>query len=108
MSTGRVIGIGGVFFKSNENKQLGAWYSQNLGIEGDSCGAHFKWRAFDRPEVERLTTWSVCLPPTPPTSIPARSPHRSETRGLRLRSLRLDLRSRRQQDRTLGTAGRRL
>jgi predicted enzyme related to lactoylglutathione lyase len=59
MDKGRVIGIGGVFFKSKENKQLGAWYSENLGIAQDSSGVLFKWRAFDRPEVEHLTTWSV-------------------------------------------------
>jgi predicted enzyme related to lactoylglutathione lyase len=59
MGTGRVIGIGGVFFKSKENKQLGAWYSENLGIEQNSWGTLFKWRSFDHPEVEHLTTWSV-------------------------------------------------
>ncbi len=59
MATGRVIGIGGVFFKSKDNKNLGAWYSENLGIAQDSSGVLFKWRAFDRPEVEYLTTWSV-------------------------------------------------
>ncbi len=59
MSTGRVIGIGGVFFKSKENKELGAWYSENLGIEQNSWGTLFKWRSFDHPEVEHLTTWSV-------------------------------------------------
>ena len=59
MCSGRVIGICGVFFKSKENKKLGAWYSQNLGINQDSSGVLFKWRAFDQPEVERFTAWSV-------------------------------------------------
>jgi catechol 2,3-dioxygenase-like lactoylglutathione lyase family enzyme len=59
MASGRVIGIGGVFFKSKENKQLGAWYSENLGINQDSSGGLFKWRSFDRPEVEHITAWSV-------------------------------------------------
>jgi catechol 2,3-dioxygenase-like lactoylglutathione lyase family enzyme len=59
MGTGRVIGIGGVFFKSKENKKLGAWYSENLGINQDPSGVLFQWRAFDQPEVEHLTTWSV-------------------------------------------------
>jgi catechol 2,3-dioxygenase-like lactoylglutathione lyase family enzyme len=59
MGTGRVIGIGGVFFKSRENKQLGAWYSENLGIAQDSSGVLFQWRSFDQPGIEHLTTWSV-------------------------------------------------
>src|ERR1700722_13836894 len=59
MGTGRVIGIGGVFFKSKENKKLGTWYSENLGIAQDSSGVLFKWRSFDQPGIEHLTTWSV-------------------------------------------------
>jgi predicted enzyme related to lactoylglutathione lyase len=59
MGTGRVIGIGGIFFKSKENKQLGAWYSENLGIEQGPAGVLFKWRSFDQPEVEQMTVWSV-------------------------------------------------
>jgi catechol 2,3-dioxygenase-like lactoylglutathione lyase family enzyme len=59
MGTGRVIGIGGVFFKSQENKKLGAWYSENLGIEQDSGNAIFKWHSFDQPEVEQVTAWSI-------------------------------------------------
>jgi predicted enzyme related to lactoylglutathione lyase len=59
MGTGRVIGIGGVFFKSKENKQLSAWYSENLGIAQDPSGILFKWRLFDQPEVEHCTVWSV-------------------------------------------------
>jgi predicted enzyme related to lactoylglutathione lyase len=59
MGSGRVIGIGGVFFKSKENKQLGAWYAENLGINQNSSGVLFQWRSFDQPEIEHMTTWSV-------------------------------------------------
>ncbi len=56
---GRVIGIGGVFLKSKDRAQLSSWYSDNLGIEQESHGGMFKWRSFERPEVEHLTAWSV-------------------------------------------------
>ncbi len=57
--TGRVIGIGGVFFKSADQERLRAWYGENLGIEHGTDGAQFPWRRADRPEVEHLTVWSV-------------------------------------------------
>jgi catechol 2,3-dioxygenase-like lactoylglutathione lyase family enzyme len=56
---GRVIGIGGVFFKSADRERLHAWYAENLGFSGGEDGFEFKWREPDRPEVERLTAWSV-------------------------------------------------
>jgi predicted enzyme related to lactoylglutathione lyase len=59
MERGRVIGIGGLFFKSKERDQLTAWYSNHLGIEHGPSGAFFKWRSFDNPEVEQMTIWSV-------------------------------------------------
>jgi predicted enzyme related to lactoylglutathione lyase len=58
-SPGRVIGIGGVFLKSKDRAQLSSWYSDNLGIEQNSDGGMFKWRSFDRPQVEHLTAWSI-------------------------------------------------
>jgi predicted enzyme related to lactoylglutathione lyase len=59
MGSGRVIGIGGIFFKSKEKEQLSAWYADQLGIGGDESGAMFKWRSFDNPQVEHITAWSV-------------------------------------------------
>lgn len=56
---GRVIGIGGVFFKSPDQGRLRTWYGENLGIEHGTGGAQFPWRRADRPEVEHLTVWSV-------------------------------------------------
>jgi catechol 2,3-dioxygenase-like lactoylglutathione lyase family enzyme len=56
---GRVIGIGGVFFKSANRDTLNSWYAQNLGLQTGSDGFAFKWRAHDRPEVERGTVWSL-------------------------------------------------
>jgi catechol 2,3-dioxygenase-like lactoylglutathione lyase family enzyme len=56
---GRVIGIGGVFFKSADQERLNTWYADNLGLVRAPEGFGFKWRAQDRPEVERFTAWCV-------------------------------------------------
>ena len=53
---GKVIGIGGVFLKSPDQKRLGAWYAENLGIAQD---AMFKWLSRENPAREHLTVWSV-------------------------------------------------
>jgi predicted enzyme related to lactoylglutathione lyase len=58
-SRGRVIGIGGVFFKSADHAALRAWYGENLGIHHGADGMMFPWRAADQPDVERFTIWSV-------------------------------------------------
>ncbi len=35
----RAIGIGGVFFKCDNRKGLGAWYAEHLGLEIDDLGS---------------------------------------------------------------------
>lgn len=37
----KVLGIGGIFFKSPDPARLRAWYAQWLGIAGDEYGAMF-------------------------------------------------------------------
>jgi predicted enzyme related to lactoylglutathione lyase len=37
----RVIGIGGIFFKSNDPKKLSEWYQKHLGIHNEGWGAQF-------------------------------------------------------------------
>ena len=56
---GRVLGIGGLFFKSKDHAGLRSWYAQNLGIDSGEYGASFKWRAHDHPETEHQTAWSI-------------------------------------------------
>jgi len=56
---GRVLGIGGVFLKSSDQKQLSAWYAGNLGIEQGPYGSQFNWRAHDDPNREMVTAWNV-------------------------------------------------
>ena len=55
----RVIGIGGIFFKSRDPDKLREWYRAHLGIESKKDeGATFRWRRIDDPKSERYTVWS--------------------------------------------------
>ena len=58
-SPGRILGIGGIFFKSAAHPQLRAWYTEKLGIEQEPHGALFKWRSHQSPEREHFTVWSI-------------------------------------------------
>lgn len=37
----RVIGIGGIFFKSKDPKALSEWYNKHLGVANEGWGAQF-------------------------------------------------------------------
>jgi catechol 2,3-dioxygenase-like lactoylglutathione lyase family enzyme len=54
----RVTGIGGIFFKSDDPKALGAWYRDHLGLDvTDWGGAIFNWGG---PGSEKgMTIWSL-------------------------------------------------
>jgi predicted enzyme related to lactoylglutathione lyase len=56
----RVVGIGGVFFKSEDPKALGAWYEKHLGITPapDGSGVSFHWRHEGDPERKGQTVWA--------------------------------------------------
>ncbi|RYU93148.1 VOC family protein [Emticicia agri] len=55
----RVIGIGGIFFKSEDTDALRSWYNKHLGIESESWGGVFEWRRKDNPDDVTYTAWSV-------------------------------------------------
>ena len=56
----RVMGIGGIFFKASDPKNLKAWYSKHLGITAsDESGTVFEWRTNERPDQKGHTVWSV-------------------------------------------------
>jgi hypothetical protein len=59
MELGRVIGIGGVFFKSDDHAALREWYARNFGIECGQHGAAFKWRSADEEAREHSTAWGI-------------------------------------------------
>src|SRR6478672_11775696 len=56
---GRILGIGGVFFKSANRDQTRDWYSKHLGITDKGGGAMLPWREHDDPQKEHVTVWTV-------------------------------------------------
>lgn len=55
----RVTGIGGIFFKARDPKQLGTWYKKHLGIPVEGWGGWgFEWRDTNDPKVKGHTIWS--------------------------------------------------
>src|SRR5215470_7645069 len=56
---GRILGIGGVFFKSANRDQTREWYSKHLGIADKGQGAMLPWREHDDTQKEHVTVWSV-------------------------------------------------
>lgn len=56
---GRILGVGGIFFKSANQQQLQAWYAKNLGLADSGQGVMLPWREQDNPEREQMTVWSI-------------------------------------------------
>ena len=56
---GRILGIGGVFFKSANRNQMREWYSKNLGLADKGQGVTFPWREHDDPQKEHVTAWTI-------------------------------------------------
>jgi predicted enzyme related to lactoylglutathione lyase len=57
----RVTGIGGIFFKANDPKKLGAWYKKHLGLNVEEYGGvTFREGASldQQPKREAYTVWS--------------------------------------------------
>jgi phosphoglycerate dehydrogenase-like enzyme/predicted enzyme related to lactoylglutathione lyase len=52
----RVTGIGGVFFKAANPKELVAWYGKHLGLKTDDYGSTFWWK--DKNGNNCSTQWS--------------------------------------------------
>jgi catechol 2,3-dioxygenase-like lactoylglutathione lyase family enzyme len=56
----RVIGIGGVFFRSSDPERLYTWYEKHLGIRRIPAGiVFFPWREAGEENKERMTVWSL-------------------------------------------------
>jgi catechol 2,3-dioxygenase-like lactoylglutathione lyase family enzyme len=56
---GRILGIGGVFFKSANRDQMREWYSKHLGLADQGAGVMLPWREHDDPQKEHVTVWTV-------------------------------------------------
>ena len=56
---GRILGIGGVFFKSANRDQMRKWYAVHLGLADKGQGAMLPWREHGNPQQEHVTVWTV-------------------------------------------------
>jgi catechol 2,3-dioxygenase-like lactoylglutathione lyase family enzyme len=56
---GRILGIGGIFFKSANQQQTRDWYGKHLGLADKGEGVTMPWREKDNPEKEHVTVWTV-------------------------------------------------
>ena len=56
---GRILGIGGIFFKSANRDQVREWYAKHLGLADKGQGAMLPWREHDDPQKEHVTVWTV-------------------------------------------------
>src|SRR5258708_9190308 len=56
---GRILGIGGGFFKSANRDQMREWYSKHLGLAYKSEGAMLPWPAHDDPPKGQVTVSTV-------------------------------------------------
>lgn len=54
----RVTGLGGVFFKCEDNEAQKQWYKKHLGIDSNQYGGMFTWRDMDHPEKKCSTAWN--------------------------------------------------
>lgn len=59
MNDPKIIGIGGVFFKSEAPEILKKWYAQHLGLVLNPYGATFEMRHTKNPEKTKYIHWSV-------------------------------------------------
>jgi len=58
-SQGRVLGIGGIFFKAADQTKTREWYATHLGLVDRGGGVMLPWREHDNPEKEHVTVWST-------------------------------------------------
>jgi predicted enzyme related to lactoylglutathione lyase len=55
----RVTGIGGIFFKCENPKQLLEWYNKHLGIKQEGESGIFEWKEIDKPDSIAQTVFGV-------------------------------------------------
>ena len=56
--TGRVTGIGGIFFKCKDPGKMNAWYKTHLGVNTNQYGAVFEWRLATDSTKKGFTEWN--------------------------------------------------
>jgi len=56
---GRAVGIGGIFFRSEDPKASRAWYAKNLGLNADmQWGTSFEWLQAPEGTKKGFTLWN--------------------------------------------------
>jgi len=58
-SEGRILGIGGIFFKAADQAKTREWYAKHLGLVDKGQGFMLPWRERDDPQQEHVTVWST-------------------------------------------------
>ena len=53
-----MTGIGGIFFRAKQSKEIMKWYGDNLGLALDDYGSAFEFRNANRPEEINYLRWS--------------------------------------------------
>lgn len=53
----KVTGLGGIFFKCENPKDMNEWYAKNLGLATSDYGTTFEWQRADDPSKKGSTTW---------------------------------------------------
>ncbi|HTQ55804.1 MAG TPA: VOC family protein [Bryobacteraceae bacterium] len=56
---GRILGIGGIFFKSANRDQMREWYAKHLGLADKGQGVMLPWREHNDPQKEHVTVWTI-------------------------------------------------
>lgn len=59
MSKKRVTGVGGIFFKSKNPKDLTKWYGEHLGLNVNEYGSMFEFRQGAHPDKKGYLQWSA-------------------------------------------------
>lgn len=54
----KVTGIGGIFFKCKDPKNMMEWYKTHLGMNTNGYGATFEWREAEDSTKKGSTQWS--------------------------------------------------
>ncbi len=54
----RVTGIGGIFFKCDDPKQVKEWYKKHLGFNTDQWGCTFEFKKLEDPSKSGYLQWS--------------------------------------------------
>ncbi|MFZ1789540.1 MAG: VOC family protein [Saprospiraceae bacterium] len=57
-ATGKIIGIGGIFFKTQDPTTTKNWYNKNMGISIDDWGAPFVQKKVSSPSDFSFLQWS--------------------------------------------------